>query len=348
LGLAQGITTAGDPNDEKFIVSPKDYPYFVSLGERGSCAGAIVGSNHVLTAAHCFCKVKPEKIGKAIFADGSKKAPVAIYYNPACKFSCEEDGPNRCDVAMVEFEEDIAEGFATVKPYTWEDEVGKTITILGYGLTGDAEGAECIENRGDKMRRARNVVTKAEGSPGGVIKYKMDGDSGGPAIIQRDGEDYIAGVNSGTNEENPCDYDSMDQYTRISAHASFIQKVLDPDTDVKPDLDLTSGGGGGGESADYDYQDQESADQDKPEDEPQDDEGDEGEEEAERKFELGGGPLEALLSARGGPRLLPAILAICSTALLGAAVVLGSIRYMARSAPSVADQLLQVEEQAAE
>merc|ERR1712050_719479 len=59
----------------------------------------------------------------------------------------------------------------------------------------------------------------------------QDGDSGGPAIIERGGTKYVAGANSGTAENNPCTYGSVDMYCRLSDHANWIKKVLDGNTE---------------------------------------------------------------------------------------------------------------------
>merc|ERR1712012_1078090 len=98
------------------------------------------------------------------------------------------------DVAILEFAEDIADSSTPIAIYSSSDEVGQELTILGYGSIGNAADGQCEEGDGE-MRRATNVVTSVEGSPGGVIKYVMDqnglalegmaqdGDSGGPAVI---------------------------------------------------------------------------------------------------------------------------------------------------------------------
>lgn len=80
-----------------------------------------------------------------------------------------------------------------------------------------------------------------------MIKYKMrapgdgalpleamawDGDSGGPAFIEVDGDLHIAGVNS---YGDCCSYGDFDYYTRLGGAAyEWIQEVLDGNHDFQP------------------------------------------------------------------------------------------------------------------
>ena len=64
--------------DSKYVESVAKVPFFVSLGQRGDCAGSVVtGSSnklYVLSAAHCFCanRRKMQNPSTVIFSDGSK------------------------------------------------------------------------------------------------------------------------------------------------------------------------------------------------------------------------------------------------------------------------------------
>jgi len=78
---------------------------------------------------------------------------------------------------------------------------------------------------------------------GGLLKYTMSknsagdtlplegisasGDSGGPLLLKGlDGRRYIAGTNSGSNDNNGCKYGATDQYCRLSRHFDWIQSVI--------------------------------------------------------------------------------------------------------------------------
>lgn len=250
VGHSGAIIVKEDPNNPKWIVEPEDAPYFVSLyGKkkmRGDCAGAIIGTHHVVTAAHCACGYS--KKGMHVwFSNGTTVKPVKGYLNPDRLFNCKRDGPNKYDVAVLEFEAAIASADVALPVYQSSDEVGQTITIYGFGITGTPDQyttpKKCRKGKDDgQLRRAKNIVTSANG----VIKYVMDqgglemegiaqdGDSGGPAIIVTSGTRYVAGVNSGTSESNSCDWGSVDEYARLSEHHAFILSVLDRDGTVSP------------------------------------------------------------------------------------------------------------------
>ena len=250
------IVTSGDPNDPRWIIEPADAPFFVSLFNRGECAGTIVGKRFVVTAAHCVCNLydKDESDAPtAILWNDERHQAIRTFFNPDCLFSCEDDGPNRCDVAVLEFNKDLvtdSNGASMVDVYPYPDDnvIGGKITIYGYGLTGDAgsltSDRKCRNADEDyKFRRAENIVTSIDE----VINYRMDnalnggldlegmaqdGDSGGPATMEGDDGSsvYLVGANSGTSESNPCDYESIDQYAKVygQPHFDFVSKILDP------------------------------------------------------------------------------------------------------------------------
>uniref|UniRef100_A0A7S1BBH9 Peptidase S1 domain-containing protein n=1 Tax=Corethron hystrix TaxID=216773 RepID=A0A7S1BBH9_9STRA len=239
-GICESIVTIDDPSEA--VVNVRNYPFFVALYARGDCAGTIISRRHVVTAAHCVCG-SPKAGIPVLFADGRKIVPVRGYRNPACVFDCKKDGPNRCDVAVLAFDVDVAKaGDAAIVPvYAGKDEVGRAMEIFGYGISGKASTfagnpKKCRKAKVDrKFRMATNVVDRVNGKLR-VVEYDLtnrpgegiaeDGDSGGPALITVGAKKYIIGVNSGTSEKNPCEIGAVDQYARLSIHYNFIQNAM--------------------------------------------------------------------------------------------------------------------------
>ena len=67
--------------DSSYVTNVANVPFFVSLGQRGDCAGSVVVGSaaknlfYVISAAHCFCNNKGRKTSHhttVIFSDGSK------------------------------------------------------------------------------------------------------------------------------------------------------------------------------------------------------------------------------------------------------------------------------------
>lgn len=170
-----------------------------------------------------------------------------IHFNPDCAFHFRQDGPNRCDTAIVEL--DIEAPIEPVPVYHWDDETGKHMDIYGWGVTGRADTIrerDCLDGREDGFfRHGENRVARASAprDGGGILYYTMrgndaadtlpleaisaSGDSGGPAFIRGpDGRMYIAGTNSGSDDKNGCVYGATDQYCRLSRHHSWIRSVI--------------------------------------------------------------------------------------------------------------------------
>ena len=52
------------------------------------------------------------------------------------------------------------------------------------------------------------------------------GDSGGPALLEKNGKLFLAGVSSGSMNGKPGEYGVVDVYTRVGSYLGWIEKVL--------------------------------------------------------------------------------------------------------------------------
>ncbi len=117
------------------------------------------------------------------------------------------------DLAVIKFNEPVS-GVMPYPIYTGGEEVGKEFTMMGWGLSGPVGTTE--ETAGDGTFL---VGTNVFESANGTLDYTLDeegiegesiawsGDSGGPAMIDVDGEWFIAGTNSGGD---CCEFGNVD------------------------------------------------------------------------------------------------------------------------------------------
>lgn len=138
------------------------------------------------------------------------------------------------DLALIELAEAV-EGIAAVPLYAGRDELGKTLYIVGHGDYGNPRDGI---RRSDRQRRAvtntvndagpRRLFMRFDEPPAGSEQEGVGaaGGSGGPALIEEGGRLFVAGVSSGSMGGKPGQYGITDVYTRVSAHASWINGVM--------------------------------------------------------------------------------------------------------------------------
>jgi hypothetical protein len=146
----------------------------------------------------------------------------------------------RTDIALIRLRTAVAD-VVPVRLYTQSDELGLSATFVGMGTFGTGLTGPVAET--STMRAATNRVEKTDGS---LLQFRFDapdepgttplegisgeGDSGGPAYIERDGIVYLIGVSSAQdsrpNGKKGGHYGVLEYYPRVSYFAAWIQATV--------------------------------------------------------------------------------------------------------------------------
>ena len=225
---AEAIIIRHDRPDSKYLELGARYPAVGFVGRDGE--GTLVGSRWVLTAAHVARGI-PNGARHVEFG-GIKYKVENVFLNP------EWSGRGRGDIALLKLESEV-KGIDPVHIYTGKEETGKTVVFVGRGDTGTGLTGPRTMDR--KKRGATNKVERADkdwiyfmfDDPAGSAATELEGisgpgDSGGPALIEKDGRVFTIGVsvwgNPGKNGRGT--YGATEGYTRVSSFAKWIEDVL--------------------------------------------------------------------------------------------------------------------------
>ena len=222
----EAIVIRHDRPDARYQALGARYPAVSSFGRAG--AATLVAPQWVLTAAHVAAGMR-----RTVTIDfgGTPYAIERVVVHPDWK----EMGPK--DIALVKLTVPVA-GVQPIPPYTDRDEAGRAVVFVGNGGTGT--GLTGPQRPEDGLKRgATNVVDSTDDDwlyftfdapPDGTDLEGISGpgDSGGPAIIERNGAAFVIGVSvfgePGTKGRGT--YGAKEGYTRVSAHAAWIRGII--------------------------------------------------------------------------------------------------------------------------
>lgn len=237
--LYSGFTFAGtrDPNtpDEKYVEFGKSFPWVVSIENTIDCenckkthaqlaSAVLIRPNWALTAAHVIKDAKDN-----VLIVGEKRHPVthAVYH--------QDFRDNRVgfhDIALCYSPDEFGLEFYTPL-YKKTDEVGKAITIAGWGSTGTfltGAGSTDGKKRAGHNRISGEYSTVLTCSPARPKKFPLEfmiapGDSGGGMFIGNE----LAGINSFlTAEDKKPDgtYTDESAFTRVSLYVDWVEMQI--------------------------------------------------------------------------------------------------------------------------
>lgn len=222
---ASAIVIRHDRDDARYRELGERYPAAVAILPDGS--GVLIAPDWVLTAAHVARGLPRDEMRVEI---GEKKLAVTRI---VVHRDWQEMGPH--DIALLQLSEAV-EDVEPARPYDRNDEVGQVVTFVGRGDFGTGlTGPKTM----DRVKRgATNTVdaddddwiffTFDQGEGGTELEgVSGPGDSGGPALIVRDGVLYTLGVSVFADGENgPGRYGVREGYTRVSTHRDWIESVI--------------------------------------------------------------------------------------------------------------------------
>lgn len=249
LGISSGITVfAGttDPNtpDSKYVEFGKEFPSVVRI--KVKCAEKIkkpsgelvhpyqVGSavvikpNWCLTAAHVLDGSMGEP---TVINDAGKEFRVSKVITHK-EFVSDRIGWH--DIALCYTPESFALEFYTPL-YTENDELGKAITISGYGLSGnfhtgakqDDNKRRAGHNRIDATERCVLVCSPSVSSDRFPLEFMITpGDSGGGMFIGN----KLAGINSfllAKDKKPDGTYGDESAFTRVSIYVGWVEQQIE-------------------------------------------------------------------------------------------------------------------------
>ncbi len=202
------------------------------------CSGTLIAPDAVLTAAHCLDQV-PIAATQVFFGDDVTSG-VGTYLQVASGAAHPDylPGGEAADIAVLRLTEPAPAGVTPIPALPLalgltRSDVGAQLQFSGFGLTenGDdgsklfvEQALEAIcggpDDCGRTVARAFSY-SQAGGGP-------CSGDSGGPAFIERNGQEYVAGVTS-YGDEACVDYGVS---TSVHAYADFIASQVGAVTEL--------------------------------------------------------------------------------------------------------------------
>ncbi len=185
VGMTSTATAAAGGDPIYFATAPVYRGVVTLIMEYGSsafiCTGSAVGSNKIVTAAHCvsdgFGTAGPDRV-RAYFTDstdpdlvrfGAGFDPVAgvtaidvsqIWVNPGYTGQVIDHN----DIAVLRLAAPIP-GYAPIYDFFWDNPVGQEFNVVGNGGRSTVGGAIGVNTGTGRMRQGNNIFDWAWGDP---------------------------------------------------------------------------------------------------------------------------------------------------------------------------------------
>lgn len=228
--FAKPIVIRHDVKDAHYLATQDDFPPLATLYKIGA-HGTLVKPQWVVTAAHTVFCVTP---GTAIRIGNQLVEVKARYSHP----DYERGGDD--DIALIQLKSPLR-STTPARLYAGSNEAGKDVWFIGSGATGNGMTGPTVNYKANAgvLRKAQNRVETARGNE---ISFTFDrddkalplegvsgnGDSGGPAFMQRGNTYWLLGISSRADSwfKDVGEYGVNEVYTRVSAHLPWLEAMF--------------------------------------------------------------------------------------------------------------------------
>ena len=222
-GTASAIVIRHDRSDDDYRELGARYPAVARVLPDGT--GVLVHPRWVLTAAHVAQLADRHQL--LVEISGRQIGVDRVVMHPDWRAG----GPH--DIGLLELASEIEE-VEPVELYADTDEVGSQIVFVGGGDFGT--GREGPQRMSEVIRGATNEVDEATPEwllfsftepPAGTDLEGVSGpgDSGGPALLQREGRTWVVGVSVAADGQVGR-YGVTEIYSRVSSYRDWLIAVM--------------------------------------------------------------------------------------------------------------------------
>ncbi|MCD9031280.1 trypsin-like serine protease [Luteimonas sp. Y-2-2-4F] len=252
--IAGAVVTRHDVDDAQYRVPPSEFPALADMPGQGH--GVLIAAQWVVTAAHTIpwhaeldrvvIAGIPREVDRVVLHPGYERPPQdlidhAVATGEAILLLVQLASSD--DIALVRLKEPVTD-VAPAGLYEQDVVPGQVVELLGKGATGT--GATGHSNDGPnrtELRRAFNTITSARDrwfcyvfdEPPSALPLEGalgNGDSGGPLLVEADGQRRLAGlaawkvVPGHVVKSRPGRYGQPTCNVRLSHYSAWIESVL--------------------------------------------------------------------------------------------------------------------------
>jgi len=260
---ASAIVIRHDVDDSQYRATTTEFPALADLPSEGH--GVLIAPQWVVTAAHAVTwqsevkevvlNGKARNVEKVIVHSGYKKLPQdlidqAIKTGDATHivdFLASQD-----DIALIKLATPVLD-VTPAKIFSGSDELGRTVKLIGKGATGTGvAGQDASASHRTNLRHAYNKIVDSNDrwicyvfdKPPAALDLEGisgDGDSGGPVLVNVEGQWQLAGLASWKKHAHdnalvlhPGFYGQKNYNVRVSHYVKWIEDQIRADNASAP------------------------------------------------------------------------------------------------------------------